>query len=393
MGDIVGVAPDGTIYTVGNVSSMDYHAVVRAFGADGTPVPDWPADGVPLAGLFRDAVLDGAGGVYVSMTAAPTSANAPRATAITALDAHGQVRTGWPVVRPKTTFEHYVPDQIPRLHRLVARPSGGVCFAEEIGTSATTAPKSALNCLGEDGRDVVGWPYAAQVLGTPVFGPDGTLYVNVYGLAVGGALQSQIVAMDPNGQPRSTWRPVDVPATTDPQILIGSSGTIWVLAKPHAKPPVLIALDANGTPDEAFDTHAAAILGSLEAQSDITDLSLGADQTLYLTVFRVSASPSKPAEVIALGADGAMRPGWPFSPGSIFLTVYPAPDGTIWVRMGSGGADETRFAMLGHDGAILQGWPVLGPPNPFVVAFDGTGTPFFVARPYGLDYLETIDQR
>ena len=60
--------------------------------------------------------------------------------------------------------------------------------------------------------------------------------------------------------------------------------------------------------------------------------------------------------------------------------------------MGTATAGKERLAILGADGRVEAGWPVLGPFRYQAVAFDQHGAPFFVNRPSGLDTLETIDR-
>lgn len=388
---IIGVAADGTVYTQGNVSSTDYHVAIRAFAPDGTPVPSWPADGVPAKGFFRDAVLGTDDGIYVAMQEARkagSSGTEPRSTTVTAVDPSGKVRAGWPVVRPATSYE----PRTPFGHALVPRPAGGVCFVEMIGKASGPATFDVA-CLGTDGRPVAGWSYHPKmILGTPVFGPDGTLYVDEVSAGPGGTPASRIVALGTDGRPRAGWSPVVVAPSPDTQIAAGPTGAVYVLAKEYGHSPVVVAVDSTGKPDDGFDAKAAAVLGPLGAEAYTQGLELAPDGTLFLAIdIVVTTGPSKPAQIVALGPDGGLVAGWPFRPGSFFLWVRPGPDGSVWVWMGSAGASTPRLAVLGTDGIIKPGWPVLGPPTLHDIAFDRQGVPFYVSRPYGLDYLETID--
>jgi hypothetical protein len=400
-GEIVGVGTDGTIFTLGTVSSTDYHVTVRAFGSDGTPIATWPADGVTLPGFFGDAILGTDGGIYVAMHAPPNpGATSPeaRSTTLTAIDPDGRVRAGWPIARPKSIYEHSL--GLGYKHDLVARPAGGICFVEDIATSPTKAVKVELVCLDADGRPARGWPYRpAARLGSvsfgaaPVFGADGTLYVESFEATAAGAFEARILALGADGRERADWRPVEVVPAQDATILAGDA--VYVLAKDYQKAPVLTAVDADdGSAVPGFDASAAAILEPLGAEAYPVYADLAPDGTIHISTFFVlSKGPSVPAEIIAIGPDGRSVAGWPFRPGAPFVRLRSGPDGALWAMMSTSTAGKERMAVLGADGAIQAGWPVLGPFQFHDLAFDANGVAFFVNRPEGLDLLETIDPR
>jgi hypothetical protein len=392
--EIVGVAHDGTIYTHGAAYSPESHEVIRAFNPDGSPLPAWPAGGVQVPGLIEDAVIGEDGGVYIAMhpaAKAGSSGAEPSATTITALDATGQPRRGWPYLTPITTYQ---PERRFRFgHNLVVRPAGGICFVQKPEKAALTTAPTDLVCLRTDGRPVTGWPYPLpHILGTPAFGPDGTVYVIEYPANTGPTAAAQIVALGLGGQPPDGWGPVTVPAALDSQVVVSPNGTVYALLQSAVAAPVLIAVDANGSPDLGFDTNVAAILGPLGPEAFGEGLAFGPDGTLYLAIEMTPDSPSQRSQVLAIGPDGRSRAGWPFRPGSLYVWVELGPDGSIWVWMSNANAVTPRLVALGSDGAIQPGWPVLGPPNIHEMAFDAHGKPFFVVRPQGLDYLETIDR-
>ena len=354
-GDVIGVAPDGTVYTHGGVSSTDYHEAIRAFGPDGTPRPTWPLDGVPVVGFFRDAVLDATGGVVVAMVEARkpgVSQTSPRAGILTAIDPNGLVKPGWPVTRSPTLFEP--PSEYG--HSLVARPAGGVCFVEIIGTSTTKTPDSDLTCLESGGGPVTGWAYhAPNGLGALALGPDGTLYVEEFSVTPAGQVEARIVALDPAGRPRAGWHPVSVAAAVDTQLVVAPEGVVYVLVKVYESAPSLIAADANGEPDTAFNANAKTVLGPLGPEGYPMGVALAPDGALYLAINLVlpTSAPSQPGQIVAIGPDGKMRPGWPFSPGAFHFRVQPGPDGSVWVWMtGAKKAVSPRLAVLGANGAV-----------------------------------------
>lgn len=224
----------------------------------------------------------------------------------------------------------------------------------------------------------------------PVFGPDGTLYVEAIEAGAG----TRILALDENAHPRTTWQPVEVVPTGQTTIIVGGDDTLLVLAKEYGAAPVLVAVDAGtGAPIPGFDANAAAVLGPLGADAYPYYAERTPDGTVFLAIsFVVTTGPSIPAQIVAIASDGHPRAGWPFQPGSPFLFLSSAPDGTLWVGMSTASSGRERLAVLSVDGVMQPGWPVMGPYRFHDLAFDTHGDAYFVNRPSGQDWLETIDR-
>ena len=172
--------------------------------------------------------------------------------------------------------------------------------------------------------------HAPNGLGALAVGPDGTLYVEEFSVTPAGQVEARIVALDPEGRPRAGWHPVSVAAAVDTQLVVAPEGVVYVLVKVYESAPSLIAADAHGEPDTAFNANAKAVLGPIGPEGYPMGVALAPDGALYLAINLVlpTSAPSQPGQIVAIGPDGKMRPGWPFSPGAFHFRVQAGPDGS-----------------------------------------------------------------
>ena len=219
------------------------------------------------------------------------------------------------------------------------------------------------------------FPACAGSVHGPLYGPDGTAYVVTskhratwlysFGPAGPRAAAPYRLPGDFEGIERApdgtvyawTW---DYTSPWDP----GSNAYQW-----HAF--YLAAVDAKGRPKPGWPWTAAM---------PASDPTFGADGSVYLTVGYVigwggSATQDRLShQIVALGPDGHMKPGWPFmlpanvgpqfpwiTEGDIAVGEPPVlgPDGTLYVVAAKGvwGAGGNLVYALGSGGTALHGWP------------------------------------
>jgi hypothetical protein len=247
------------------------------------------------------------------------------------------------------------------------------------GWDAAGDQQLTLAAATPGGRAVPGWrhvfPACAGSVHGPLYGPDGTAYV-----VTSKHRATWLYSFGPAG-PRAA-APYRLPGDFE-GIERAPDGTVyawtWDYTSPwdpgsnayHWHEFYLAAIDATGRPRPGWPYTAAM---------PASDPTFGADGSVYLTLGYVigwggSATQDRLShQIVALGPDGRMKPGWPFvlpanvgpqfpwiSEGDIAVGEPPVlgPDGTLYVVAAKGvwGAGGNLVYALGPDGMALHGWP------------------------------------
>ncbi len=244
-----------------------------------------------------------------------------------------------------------------------------------------------LAALGPTGRPKSGWPYSTPVPASdPTFGQDGhvylvTGYVDRWPTEVAPAQRVHlVVALDPDGKARPGW-PYALPASVHPQSaldapgeisvgeppVVGADGTIFVSAargELHSGDDLVYALTPDGRlkPGWPFATTlsnaflAEELVGVAGATPGTLPPVPGAGGIVYVAT-RVGGMPSAHDEVVALGPDGTVQPGWPFAlpaRAGVQAVICARPDGAesfrtnaCWIRVGLDGIIQFTADLVG----------------------------------------------
>ncbi|TMF33333.1 MAG: hypothetical protein E6I26_14385 [Chloroflexi bacterium] len=289
-GDQLG--PDGTVFLVGRPAGtptfdptrgvVDEGAELWAFGSDGRPRPGWPMS-VPN---IRGFLISPQGDIVISglIDDVGELCNNPRRTVFTVVAPDGRTRPGWPrgstglaslpvvgadgtVYYMSATKKVYAHDQagVVRPGWPVEVPGGGDGCGPE---RPHLAPDGTLFAVGDvvlamsaDGTFPAGWPYRpsgetigpcfdSECLGghgTPAFGPDGSVYLIVFGPDAGG-VRAEVVALDRLGRLKPGWPyrlPFDAKTTPIGTPTVTPDGRVFIRA--GSSPALYLALDPDGT--------------------------------------------------------------------------------------------------------------------------------------------------
>lgn len=243
---------------------------------------------------------------------------------ITAIDAAGYVKSGWPVeARPDFQFG--------------ARAIGpdGSLYIEECGSPADGC---VLHRLGTDGRESPGWPFAP--------GPD---FACSDGYSCLGGLE------------------------------IGSNGIAYVSGAGDGPRRQLLAIDASGGVKPGWPV-------SVEfGEWTWTQMKVGPDGTLF---FGWSGLPGvkSVANLWAIAPDGSTRSGWPVTVPGV-RGFHLGPQGTVvtWSWVDDEGElcfdpRRTVFTVIGPDGRTLPGWPLGSTGFASAPVVDADGTVYYVSE-------------
>ena len=259
-------------------------------------------------------------------------------------------------------------------------PDGTVYF---FGRDAAGAYQRTILALDAGGHAKPGWSFEAPPgsdYASLVVAPDGSVYLEERGVS---AVGNVVHRLDASGQEMPGW-PFSIPsdvacpagppfnnddprtaAADDPcypvRIAVGADGTAYV----QTRPPVhgqLLAIDAAGTLKPGWPIDLDGY--------DWSD-AVVADGGVYLV--RRPLGPPKfnsygniiddGAQLMAFGADGKARPGWPV-PVPEIRGYLPASQGNVVVWSVEDDLAElcsnprrTVFTILGPGGKTLAGWP------------------------------------
>ena len=234
--------------------------------------------------------------------------------------------------------------------------------SEPYDVSVVARTKYAV--IGTDGLAAPGWPVYVEGAGSdPAIGPDGSIYVAQLGL---GTAVSRIFAYDKSGILESGW-PVDLPSGYGAfaggegdiplPLIVGADGTVYVAATNSDWMGSIIALDHSGAvvpgwpyqlPQAFADVSGGGMGGATSPGPTYVRLPSGGG-LLYLGL---------EGEVVALGSDGKVAPGWPYllpqpKSGTAYLDDWAGtPDGGILILTDVDGQDDTTnvFVRLATSG-------------------------------------------
>ncbi len=312
------------------------------------------------------------------------------------VDADGQVSQGsavqWTLTAaPETTAS---PSPAPAswptsLSGPVAGPEGPFVSGSDGTVYLATAPwgkdgQAALVALGPGGPKP-GWPFApagVAAFDAPVAGPDGTVYVNGwrYGNGSQSTNDSAVWALDASGNVLQGW-PVDVPGGAE-GLAVAPDGTAYVIERTAAGGARVVTLDLEGRERLGWPVPLDGGLSCGGVSCGPVGALVATDGTFYAQV-ATSAAANAPIEIVALGPDGSIRPGWPVRvPGEAFAL---GPGGLVYAwGVETNGVPlpsttplrilRSTYTILGPDGRPRPGWPVTiqGPAAPPAIAPDGS---------------------
>ena len=379
--NLIGVGPDDSIAMLQYTNtSAGFIGSVLELRPDGTLKPGWPAGGVPVPVGMGSAAVGPDGTIYVAAQLNPAAPidpagpEQPTSILVTAIGPDGNVLPGWPYSSP-AAFHYYDSAKV-----IVGR-SGQACFMDNSpGVSAQDfGGASSLYCVGRDGKLLPGWPHTSiRNMVHPVFGPDGTLYVEQ--VQDDPRRRSEIAALGPDGLPKPGWSPWTIPTTMDSTILVSPDGRVHLMVMSITSGTVLaddlVTLSATGS---LQDERAL----QFPAGQHFVDMALAPDGGLYLSTCDsgdLELFGKTDGHVTALAADGAPRPGWPIKVdgrNSLFIS----PDGSVWTRWeiwGSGRMTGLGIAAFEPTGKLRSGFPTGAPDLGTLLAFDSTGTAYAV---------------
>ncbi|MDO8485345.1 MAG: hypothetical protein Q7S35_10450 [Candidatus Limnocylindrales bacterium] len=386
------VGPDGSVY-LGECGGPEVGCVLHRLDATGRELPGWPFE------LPRDFACP-AGYLCGSTDFGPNGTTyffdwrEVGGLQVIAIDASGQVMSGWPVVpdAPRmwwsnphvgsdgTLFILGVPDGSDGLGSLAAlapdgRPRSGWpvsvpsesdyllgpqgtvvvwSWIDRDGELCSSPRRTVFTVLGHDGRALPGWPRGSTgYASSPVVDADGTVY---YVSALG-----NVYAHDRAGEVKAGW-PVAVPGASvwcgPTYPYLAPDGTIYVLSGEVA------GLSPDGHPRQGWPYRPAGDLklpcsppaGDTDGFPSPHAPAFGPDGTIYLVVCHADPSGSW-LEVVALDDQGQVKSGWPYRP-PIDLTPFGvgpltlSPDGRLFVR---GGYNTDSFLLaLDPDGRLSE---------------------------------------
>jgi hypothetical protein len=368
---MIGIWPDGSLAVLQYwKTETGFSGSVLSIRPDGTPKPGWPVGGVPVPVGYGSQVMGSDGTVYVAALDTGATQDAPTSISVTAIGPDGKVLPGWPYASPAALHDY-------ASGKLVIGPRGQACFMDYLPGrpgQELNAP-SAIYCVGADGKALPGWPYTSyRPMDHPVFGADGTLYVEQYRQDKPG--YQEIVALGSGGKPKPGWTPWTVPTLMVSPIAVAANGRVILMVMSMAAGDDLVTL----RPDGSLQSKAAL---PLPKPQDFKDMATTVDGGLYLSTMDdgdLAIFGKTTGHISAFAKDGSAKQGWPVTvdgPNAIFLS----PDGSVWCTWEIwGGSERTGFAMAVFDsnGKLRTGFPTEMPDLGDLLVFDSSGTAYAV---------------
>ena len=227
--------------------------------------------------------------------------------------------------------------------------------AQPFGGGAIAQTRIAI--LGTDGQPTGGWPVTIEGgASKPVFGADGTIYLNVLGL---GTSPCKVTALDRSGRVRPGW-PVELPTGFGPiagglgsplSPVPGVDGTVYVAAVDTNLMGFITAFDPSGAAIPGWPYRLPQAFSAFQddgpqssAANPLFVKSASGSGLLYLVL---------DDRIVALGADGKVAPGWPYVlggsyEGASWAASMGAPDGGL-VALASATREDS-------DGNVTDYW-------------------------------------
>ena len=218
---------------------------------------------------------------------------------------------------------------------------------------------------------VTAWP---QTIATdrdfaPVFAADGT------GFYVTGGEDAQLVAFDRGGHTKPGWPIEEGPGADFGSPAVGRDGSAYVeeCAGPRIG-CVLHKFDHTGRDVSGWPVGIpTAFACSNEGRCMPNALDIGPDGTIFVSHWREAGG----LQVLAIGASGSIKPGWPIASstaGVYWNNQQVASDGTLVIlSLPDGSETSASIAAFGPDGRSPTGWPVSVPDHSnYVLGPQGT---------------------
>jgi hypothetical protein len=225
---------------------------------------------------------------------------------------------------------------------------------------------------------IPGWPLAFDLsVSQPAFGPDGRMYL---AQVKSGRTSTLVIARDGQVLPIGS-DPIDIEQTEQWQgagpdggpapPIVSPDGTVFLIEDGDSGLTV-VALDPTGKVMNGWPYRAAVHLewqGSCGAAMTGCGVfrtlpAVGPGNVLHLLL--AAAGATKGGSVVAIGPDGAVRPGWPVvlpDAGSVFRSVVVGQDGTAYAVALDRLTEPTTATILAidPDGTIRYRVPVVAP--------------------------------
>jgi hypothetical protein len=366
-GDITGqplVAADGSVRLVCDsdpVGNLAGNRLAFAFTPEGTVMPGWPVD--PESGDSWEQTATVVGDtLYVpgrQITGDPGTEGSSVAFWVNEIGADPSGREGTHLSTPKGVS----PD-------VVLAPDGSL---------RVLAWADLTWIMGVDvSGPIRGWPLTFDLsVSQPAFGPEGRMYL---AQVQAGRTRTTVVARDGEVLPIGS-DPVDVEQTEQWQgagpdggaapPIVSADGTTFLIEDARSR-LMVVALDPAGKVMAGWPYQAAVHL-EWQGSCGLPTTGCGIMRTApvvgpgnVLHLLLAANGSTKGGSILAIGPDGAVRPGWPVvlpDAGSVFRSVVVGSDGTAYAVAIDRVTEPTTATILaiGPDGTIRYRVPVVVP--------------------------------
>ncbi len=346
-----------------------------AFDANGRSVAGWPAQlrlgRWNTAGVVGDqlSIFTGLFGNYLDQS---------YEVSVTTVAPDGSLRRGHPSIESMSQDDYHA-----RRDEWAIGPDGIAYGVRSVQPDwgHGSAEVSRITALDLDGARA-GWPIEVDgVASGPVFGPDGQIVVTVGSFV---ERTSHVLVFDRDGEAVSAssveleiatgeFFESDVAyecALASPRPpLIAPDGTIFVFSEIDN---ALYALDPSLAimPGWPLEPPTPLVRPVSAGRADINCPSLGIpavgpNDSLYLPLQARNATVG--GSILAIDADGGVRPGWPVEllrPGAEFWSVVVGSDGTVYalaIEDGPGRASAASIVAIAPDGTVKYTTAIIGP--------------------------------
>jgi hypothetical protein len=236
-------------------------------------------------------------------------------------------------------------------------PSGSPAQASAPAAPVELTPRPAPS------RAETAWPLNVYQESTfePSFGPDGTLYLLTGRRDVQDTYRQSVVALDTGGHVKPGWPIEEPPDSNFGSPVVGPDGSIYVEQCGSRGGCVLHRLDAQGLERPGWPFPVPADFGCLSGSACFDSVAFGPNGTAYLSHWRQVGG----LQVIAIDASARKVPGWPIAPegrGVWWSNAQVGSDGTLFMLRKPDGSEKPGIvAAFGPDGRPRPGWPVSVP--------------------------------